>query len=115
MSEVNSLNPEILETDSDLAFQLAYQKLIEMIRSDSVAEALQFAHEELVPRCERNVPSPLSRSLSLSLSVCVCVCVSLSLPPSFLIPFVHHLFLTMNNLPGLSRLIFPIWKKRWRY
>jgi hypothetical protein len=68
---MNAMNPEILETDEELAFRLAYQRLIEMIRSERVLDALEFAHEDLVPRCERNVKPSLSHPRFLSHVCCL--------------------------------------------
>ncbi|KAG6552154.1 hypothetical protein Mapa_006256 [Marchantia paleacea] len=54
IEKVNDLNPEILDTNPQLFFHLQQQRLIELIRSGSVEEALQFAQEELAPRGEEN-------------------------------------------------------------
>lgn len=50
----NDLDPETLDTEPTLYFRLQLQKLIEMIRADKVAEALDFAEEELAPLTEAN-------------------------------------------------------------
>ncbi|KAJ3480714.1 hypothetical protein NLI96_g8152 [Meripilus lineatus] len=54
ITRVNDLNPEILDTNRGLYFQLQQQKLIEFIRQGRIAEALEFAQEELAPRGEEN-------------------------------------------------------------
>ncbi|GAQ80360.1 hypothetical protein KFL_000520320 [Klebsormidium nitens] len=54
LEKVNDLNPEILDTNPQLFFHLQQQRLIELIRSGKVEEALEFAQEELAPRGEEN-------------------------------------------------------------
>lgn len=54
IDKVNDLNPEILDTNPQLYFHLQQQRLIELIRSGKVEEALEFAQEELAPRGEEN-------------------------------------------------------------
>ncbi|CAM6009481.1 unnamed protein product [Sphagnum balticum] len=54
IEKVNDLNPEILDTNPQLFFHLQQQRLIELIRSGQVEEALEFAQEELAPRGEEN-------------------------------------------------------------
>ncbi|EJD55366.1 hypothetical protein AURDEDRAFT_50351 [Auricularia subglabra TFB-10046 SS5] len=54
IERVNELNPEILDTNPALYFHLQQQRLIEYIRAGRVAEALQFAQQELAPRGEEN-------------------------------------------------------------
>lgn len=54
IERVNDLNPEILDTNPHLFFHLQQQRLIELIRSGKVEEALEFAQEELAPRGEEN-------------------------------------------------------------
>ncbi|KAI8069744.1 CTLH/CRA C-terminal to lish motif domain-containing protein [Gilbertella persicaria] len=51
---VNDLNPEILDTNPLLFFHLQQQRLIELIRSGSFQEALEFASEEMAPRGEEH-------------------------------------------------------------
>lgn len=46
---------QILDTNPELYFHLQQQKLIELIRSGKIEEALEFAQEELAPRGEENV------------------------------------------------------------
>ena len=46
---------QILDTNPQLFFHLQQQRLIELIRNGKVAEALEFAQEELAPRGEENV------------------------------------------------------------
>lgn len=48
---------QILDTNPQLFFHLQQQRLIELIRSGKVEEALEFAQEELAPRGEENVSS----------------------------------------------------------
>ncbi|KJE92238.1 hypothetical protein CAOG_03242 [Capsaspora owczarzaki ATCC 30864] len=49
---VNDLNPDILDTNPKLCFQLQLQRLIELIRAGQIDEALAFAQSELAPRGE---------------------------------------------------------------
>jgi len=49
------LTLQILDTNPQLFFHLQQQRLIELIRSGQVEEALEFAQEELAPRGEENV------------------------------------------------------------
>ena len=50
----NILN-QILDTNPKLYFHLQQQRLIEYIREGKIAEALEFAQDELAPRGEENV------------------------------------------------------------
>jgi hypothetical protein len=45
---------QILDTNPSLFFHLQQQKLIELIRSGQITEALQFAQDELAPRGEES-------------------------------------------------------------
>ncbi|KAI0687788.1 CTLH/CRA C-terminal to lish motif domain-containing protein [Cytidiella melzeri] len=54
ITRVNDLDPEILDTNPALYFRLQQQKLIEYIRQGKIAEALEFAQEELAPRGEES-------------------------------------------------------------
>ncbi|KAJ3124306.1 hypothetical protein HK098_001218 [Nowakowskiella sp. JEL0407] len=54
IERVNDLDPEILDNNPKLYFHLQQQKLIELIRAGKLAEALEFAQEELAPRGEEN-------------------------------------------------------------
>ncbi|GKA09030.1 protein GID8 homolog isoform X1 [Tanacetum coccineum] len=54
IEKVNDLNPEILDTNPQLFFHLQQQRLIELIREGQVAQALEFAQDELAPRGEEN-------------------------------------------------------------
>ena len=54
IEKVNDLNPVILDTNPQLFFHLQQQRLIELIRSGRVEEALEFAQEELAPQGEEN-------------------------------------------------------------
>lgn len=54
IERVNDLNPEILDTNPGLFFRLQQQRLIELIRSGRVEEAIEFAQDELAPRGEEN-------------------------------------------------------------
>ncbi|KAL3519682.1 hypothetical protein ACH5RR_017831 [Cinchona calisaya] len=67
IEKVNDLNPEILDTNPHLFFHLQQQRLIELIRNGKVAEALEFAQEELAPRGEENQSflEELERTVSL--------------------------------------------------
>jgi hypothetical protein len=55
IEKVNDLDPEILDTNPKIYFHLQQQRLIELIRENKIAEALEFAQEELAPRGEENV------------------------------------------------------------
>ncbi|KAA3489105.1 glucose-induced degradation protein 8-like protein [Gossypium australe] len=67
IEKINDLNPEILDTNPRLFFQLQQQRLIELIRNGKVEEALEFAQEELAPRGEENQSflEELERTISL--------------------------------------------------
>ncbi|KAF7339537.1 hypothetical protein MSAN_02168200 [Mycena sanguinolenta] len=67
IARVNDLNPEILDTNPQLYFHLQQQKLIEFIRHGQIAEALQFAQDELAPRGEESPEflSELERTMAL--------------------------------------------------
>ncbi|KAK5831405.1 hypothetical protein PVK06_015202 [Gossypium arboreum] len=67
IEKINDLNPEILDTNPQLFFQLQQQRLIELIRNGKVEEALEFAQEELAPRGEENQSflEELERTISL--------------------------------------------------
>ncbi|MCO5590568.1 hypothetical protein L7F22_044539 [Adiantum nelumboides] len=54
IGRVNELDPEILDTNPLLFFHLQQQRLIELIRSNNINEALHFAAEELAPRAEEH-------------------------------------------------------------
>eukprot|EP00195_Chlamydomonas_chlamydogama_P003208 CAMPEP_0202920396 /NCGR_PEP_ID=MMETSP1392-20130828/76832_1 /ASSEMBLY_ACC=CAM_ASM_000868 /TAXON_ID=225041 /ORGANISM="Chlamydomonas chlamydogama, Strain SAG 11-48b" /LENGTH=198 /DNA_ID=CAMNT_0049613891 /DNA_START=160 /DNA_END=756 /DNA_ORIENTATION=+ len=54
IEKVNDLNPEILESQSELLFHLQQQRLIELIRQGRTEEALDFAQEYLAPQGEEN-------------------------------------------------------------
>jgi len=54
IERINDLNPEILDTNSRLYFQLYLQQLIELIAAGKTDEALDFATEELAPLAEEN-------------------------------------------------------------
>ncbi|KAF8560284.1 hypothetical protein OG21DRAFT_1452215 [Imleria badia] len=67
ITRVNDLNPEILDTNPSLYFHLQQQKLIEYIRDGHIAEALQFAQDELAPRGEESPEflAELERTMAL--------------------------------------------------
>ncbi|KIJ21830.1 hypothetical protein PAXINDRAFT_165205 [Paxillus involutus ATCC 200175] len=67
ITRVNDLNPEILDTNPSLYFHLQQQKLIEYIRQGRIAEALQFAQDELAPRGEESPEflAELERTMAL--------------------------------------------------
>ncbi|KXN83659.1 hypothetical protein AN958_01225 [Leucoagaricus sp. SymC.cos] len=67
ITRVNDLNPELLDTNPALYFRLQQQKLIEYIRHGRIAEALQFAQDELAPRGEENPEflAELERTMAL--------------------------------------------------
>ncbi|KAJ3167707.1 hypothetical protein HDU88_002154 [Geranomyces variabilis] len=54
IERVNDLDPEILDTNPKLYFHLQQQRLIELIKAGRIAEAIEFAQEELAPRGEEN-------------------------------------------------------------
>ena len=51
---LNDLNPDILDDNKPLVFRLCLQKLVEFIRRGEIAEAIEFAQEELAPRGEES-------------------------------------------------------------
>ncbi|KAJ7900257.1 MAP kinase [Mycena olivaceomarginata] len=61
------MHPQILDTNPQLYFHLQQQKLIEFIRHGQIAEALQFAQDELAPRGEESPEflSELERTMAL--------------------------------------------------
>ncbi|KIM66272.1 hypothetical protein SCLCIDRAFT_14623 [Scleroderma citrinum Foug A] len=67
ITRVNDLNPEILDTNPALYFRLQQQRLIELIRQGQIAEALQFAQDELAPRGEESPEflAELERTMAL--------------------------------------------------
>ncbi|RKP14859.1 CTLH/CRA C-terminal to lish motif domain-containing protein [Piptocephalis cylindrospora] len=52
MARINNLDPELLDSNPALHFDLQRQKLVEFIRSGETASALSFAQDELAPRGE---------------------------------------------------------------
>lgn len=54
ISQLNTLNPDILEQKQELSYALQQQKLIEYIRNNDIESALQFARNELAPRAAYN-------------------------------------------------------------
>ena len=54
IERVNDLDPEILEHREELFFHLQQQRLIELVRQGQLAEALEFAQENLAPRGEEH-------------------------------------------------------------
>ncbi|RDX50457.1 lish motif-containing protein [Lentinus brumalis] len=67
ITRVNDLNPDILDTNPSLYFRLQQQRLIEYIRQGKVADALQFAQDELAPRGEESPEflAELERTMAL--------------------------------------------------
>lgn len=67
IERANDLNPLILDENPQLFFHLQQQKLIELIRSGKISEALDFAEKELAPRGEENPQflSELERTMAL--------------------------------------------------
>mmetsp|Transcript_21625 Transcript_21625/g.27519 ORF Transcript_21625/g.27519 Transcript_21625/m.27519 type:complete len:141 (-) Transcript_21625:143-565(-) len=55
ISLLNDLNPEILDKDPALVFDLKRQQFIEFVREGKVEHALLFAEQELAPRITENV------------------------------------------------------------
>jgi len=54
VARVNELDPTILRGNSQLAFHLRQQQLIEIIREGRIEDALVFAQQELAPAGEQN-------------------------------------------------------------
>lgn len=54
VARVNELDPQILNGNTQLAFHLRQQQLIEIIREGRVEDALAFAQQELAPAGEQN-------------------------------------------------------------
>eukprot|EP00667_Euglena_gracilis_P018801 EG_transcript_20031 len=52
ISRVNDLNPDLLEMNTDLHFQVKKQEFIELVRKGDIPGALRFAEEELAPTGE---------------------------------------------------------------
>lgn len=67
IERANDLNASILDENPQLFFHLQQQKLIELIRSGKITEALDFAEKELAPRGEENPQflSELERTMAL--------------------------------------------------
>lgn len=67
ISLVNELDPEILDTNPSLYFQLQQQKLIEYIRLGRTEDAIAFAQDELAARGEENPQflAELERTMAL--------------------------------------------------
>ena len=55
INEINNINPEILEKNPLIHFELQKQKLIEIIKNNRIEEALQFAQNKLFPITLNNV------------------------------------------------------------
>jgi len=55
INEINDINSEILENNPYIHFSLQKQKLIEIIKSNRVEEALSFAQNKLFPITQNNV------------------------------------------------------------
>ena len=51
---INDINPEILDTNDELYFQLKKQKLIELIKENKVKEALEFSQGVIAEKAMRN-------------------------------------------------------------
>lgn len=54
IEQINDLNPEILEENSELFFHIQQQQMIELIRQQKIEEALCFAQEYLASKGEEN-------------------------------------------------------------
>ncbi|WFD31725.1 hypothetical protein MSPP1_002764 [Malassezia sp. CBS 17886] len=69
MEQVNELNPEILDTSPLLFFRLQQLRMIELLRSGELDEALAFASEALAPLAEEHpdLLSELETTMSLVL------------------------------------------------
>lgn len=51
LDEVETIAPQLAETDSMLYFNLHVLQYIEMVRRNEIMEAVQFAKEKLKPLC----------------------------------------------------------------
>ena len=54
LREINELNSEILDQNSDLLFSLKKQQLIELIKENKLEEAIRFAQTKVAPKCKGN-------------------------------------------------------------
>eukprot|EP00211_Chloroparvula_japonica_P015212 CAMPEP_0119124384 /NCGR_PEP_ID=MMETSP1310-20130426/4027_1 /TAXON_ID=464262 /ORGANISM="Genus nov. species nov., Strain RCC2339" /LENGTH=227 /DNA_ID=CAMNT_0007114331 /DNA_START=379 /DNA_END=1062 /DNA_ORIENTATION=- len=52
-AKLNELDPELLDRNQSVAFALKLQNLIELVRGGDLAGSLEYAHEEVVPLCEK--------------------------------------------------------------
>mmetsp|Transcript_564 Transcript_564/g.637 ORF Transcript_564/g.637 Transcript_564/m.637 type:complete len:127 (+) Transcript_564:196-576(+) len=50
---INDINPEILDTNDELYFQLKKQKLIELIKQDKIREALKFSQGVIAEKAQK--------------------------------------------------------------
>lgn len=57
INEINDINPEILENNTSLHFELQKQKLIEIIKKNQIEEAINFAQNKIFPIIQHNVKS----------------------------------------------------------
>lgn len=55
INEINDINPEILEANPSIYFELQKQKLIEIIKKNDIENALLFAQNKLFPIAQNNV------------------------------------------------------------
>ena len=54
IKQINELNPEILDKNSSLLFELKKQQLIELIKAKKTDEAIKFAQTRIAPKCCRS-------------------------------------------------------------
>mmetsp|Transcript_37497 Transcript_37497/g.36053 ORF Transcript_37497/g.36053 Transcript_37497/m.36053 type:complete len:91 (+) Transcript_37497:271-543(+) len=52
IDQINNLNPEILDSEKDLYFDLKKQQLVELIRVGKTEEAIDFAQKKIASECK---------------------------------------------------------------
>ena len=57
IAEVKKLEPKLFEENEELYFDLQLQKLIEMIKTDDLIEALQFSAKTIIPYIAAHEPT----------------------------------------------------------
>lgn len=52
--KMNEINPEILDTDKELYFEMKRQQLVELIKQNKLEEAIVFAQNNLSNQCNKS-------------------------------------------------------------
>lgn len=55
INAINEINPEILENNPSLHFELQKQKLIEIIKKNNIQDAITFAQNKIFPIIQHDV------------------------------------------------------------